>query len=552
MGTFEYDPYSGAVEWDEAFEQLVGVGPAEGPRQMADYAERIYPEDLDDTLARATACVEGRLGAYQHDYRMFREDGSVIWVRSHVVPVDVPGEPLKKLVGVCADITESHLAAEARAAAREAERDARLAAATSQRRLELLARVANILDSPPDLVSTMQRVAELAIDVLAEWCAVDLVDEDGRHRVAIAHRDPAMLRLAEEVERRWPTPEDDPTRAEVLRTRQPVHIPEIDEAMLTQGAHDEEHLSILRRFSMSSAAAVAVQDAGKALGVMTLIGTDGRRIGTEDVTLAVELGRRAGSVVERARLFSERERILTALQRALLPPALPTIPGVDVAAAYEAAGAGLAVGGDFYDVVTTGSDRWWVVLGDVQGKGPEAAAATGAIRHVLGTVLHSTDDPAEALQLAQAALQQRDLSDRTASVVLATFIAGDPPLQVRIATAGHPHPLLRPSTPESTPSPVREVGGGGLLIGVDDRIGAQTTEVTLSPGDVLLFYTDGATDAPTGLGGRLGEAGLRRIVATAPPKPGAVVDAVLAAVRCDAARQRDDVALLALGPQRDL
>jgi PAS domain S-box-containing protein len=543
MGTFEYDPESGVVHWDEAFEQLIGAPPAEGPRELRDYAERVHPDDLEGVLSRARACAEGGLDSYEHEYRMVGADGAELWVRTNVVRIRPPGGGTR-LVGICVDITDRHRAEEARAAAREAERQAREAAELSQRRLDLLAQVASLLESPPDLDSTLQRVAELATGVLADWCVVELVEPEGRRRVAVTHRDPAMIRLAEETERRWPSRPDDPTRLELLRTRRPLHIPVIDDAMLVAGAQDAEHLQALRRFKLSSAVAVPVQAGGRALGVLSLLGTDGRTLDDEDVELAVELGRRAGSAVERARLNAELERVATALQRALLPPALPTVPGVELAAAYEPAGTGAAVGGDFYDVVTTGGERWWVALGDVQGKGAEAAAVTGTIRHVLRAVVHDTDDPAEALQRAQVALQQQSMDQRTASVVLATFCAGYGPLRVELASAGHPPPLLRTGTGADVT--VRPVPAEGLLLGVGEDLGITTVTVELDHGDVLLLYTDGATDAPVA-GGRLEEDGLLAVVASAPPKPAAVVDAVLARVSGGGRGRRDDIALLALG-----
>lgn len=554
MGTFEYDVATGEVTWDDAFEQLLGVLPSEGPRTLADYAERVHPDDLERTLARARACAAGEIGAYEHEYRMVCGDGRVLWVRSNVVPLTQPGGE-RRLVGVCADVTERHRADEAVSAARSAEREARRAAETSHRRLELLANVSSLLDAPPDLASTLQRVAELAIDVLADWCVVDLEsdtagDLDEQHRVAIAHRDPAMLRLAEEVERRWPTPRDDPARQVLLDTREPIHITEVSEEMLVQGARDDQHLAALRRFAISSVASVPVQAGGRALGVLSLVSTHGRRIGDDDVELAVELGRHAGSAVERTRLYAERERVTTALQRALLPPALPTVAGVELAAAYEPAGSGMQVGGDFYDVVSTGENRWWLALGDVQGKGPEAAALTGTIRPVLAATLHQTDDPADALTRAQVALQHLGLDERTVSMVLVTFEPGSVPLEVRVASAGHPAPLVRRRGSGEGAAEVRQIDSGGLLLGIGEPVGARTSVEHLEHGDVLLLYTDGATDAPVTEDGRLEDEGLRRLVAQAPAKPQAIVDSVITEIRRTSRGRRDDIALLALGVGR--
>lgn len=547
MGTFGYDTSTGEVTWDDAFEQLLEVSPADGARTLTDYADRIHPDDLAEAMEKAQSCASGRLAGYELEYRMLRGDGSILWVRSNVVSFTAP-DGVRHLVGVCVDVTEQRRSDESIAAARQAERDAKSAAEISHRRLDLLAQVSSLLETPPDLPSTLQRVAELAIEVLADWCVVDLVDGGGDQRMAIAHRDPVMLRLAEEVERRWPRRSDEPLRRQVMDTREPVLLSEIPDEMVISGARDQEHLAAMRRLDMSSAAIVPVRAGGAVLGVLSLVSTHGRTISEEDLELAVELGRHAGFAVERARLRAERERVTTALQRALLPPALPTIPGVELAAAYEPAGPGAAVGGDFYDVVATRGNRWWVVLGDVQGKGPEAAAVTGTIRNVLAAILHETDDPADALEKTQVALQNRTLDQRTASVVLATFVAGETPLDLRVASAGHPSPLVRAVVrSREQAADVREVDSDGLLFGVGEPVGARTTVERIEPGEVMLLYTDGATDVPVESGGRLGEAGLGRLVASAPAKPAGVVDTVLSAVRESSEARRDDVALIALG-----
>lgn len=545
MGTFEYDVASGEVSWDDAFEQLLGLPPADGPRTMSDYTERLHPDDVAEAVERTEACV-ARLEPYDIEHRMVRPDGRTLWVRSHVVPYRLSNGGVR-VVGVTADITEQRQVEEAVSAARRSEREARTAAETSHRRLELLAKVSSLLDSPPDLASTLQRVAELAIDVLADWCVVDLEDDDGRQRVAITHRDPAMLRLAEEVEARWPSRRDEPSRQAILETREPQYYPDIDDALLEASARSDEHLAYIRRFHMSSAAVVPIQAAGRALGVLSLISTHGRRMSEEDVELAVELGRHAGAAVERTRLYAERERVATALQRALLPPALPTIPTVELAAAYEPAGPGAMVGGDFYDVISTGGNRWWLALGDVQGKGPEAAAVTGMIRPVLAATLHETDDPADALSKTQVAIRHLGLDQRTVSMVLVTFEAVPGPLEIRMASAGHPAPLIRSPGTSGAAAAVREVHSDGLLMGVGLPVQARTVVERLDDGEVLLLYTDGATDAPAEDGERLGDRGLRDLVASAPAKPAAVVDTVVTTLRRGTAR-RDDIALLALGP----
>lgn len=189
------------------------------------------------------------------------------------------------------------------------------------RRLRLLAQVAALVDTPLDLQLTLQQVADLAIGELADWCVVDLdlpaADDEtpGPHDparaptlVAVAHREPAMVALAMKLQKRYPPAADDPVRRELLDTLQPLLFPEIDDEMLAAGAQDEEHLVIMRSLGMTSAAAVPLQTAGRGFGVMLLVTTGGRRLDADDLELAVELGRRAGAAVDKARLYQRLAR----------------------------------------------------------------------------------------------------------------------------------------------------------------------------------------------------------------------------------------------------
>lgn len=181
---------------------------------------------------------------------------------------------------------------------------------TARRRLELLARVAELLDTPPDLDGTLEQVAALAVAGLADWCAVDLEPDPGaggRPRlVATTHRNPAMIALARQMQARWPAPEHDPVRERMLRDLRPVHLPGVSDEMLVAAAQDAEHLAALRSLGMSSAVCVPLQAGGRGFGALLLVTTHGRRLGREDVDLALELGRRAGAAVERARLVERQ------------------------------------------------------------------------------------------------------------------------------------------------------------------------------------------------------------------------------------------------------
>lgn len=314
LGTYVYDPHARTADWDEGLQELFGYAPGEFSGDAQQIGECLHPSDAPALWALVEHSLR-RGESFEHEYRITRRDGELRWMHSYGSPVedDTGG---RVLVGVVQDVTDRRLAELEREAARAAEQVARQAASSSQRRLELLARVAALVDAPLDLEATLQQVADLAIGELADWCAVDLESEGGRPRqVAVAHRDPAMVALARELQVRYPPPAGDPVRAQLLATLEPLHIPEVSDEMLVAGAQDAEHLHILRNLGMSSAIAVPLQVAGRGFGVLTLVATHGRLLDAADVDLAVELGRRAGAAVDKTRLYAERERVTSELRR---------------------------------------------------------------------------------------------------------------------------------------------------------------------------------------------------------------------------------------------
>jgi serine phosphatase RsbU (regulator of sigma subunit) len=156
---------------------------------------------------------------------------------------------------------------------------------------------------------------------------------------------------------------------------------------------------------------------GVALAPLTLVSTTpGRVFGEKDLHLAEELARRAATRIDNAGLYHERDHIAWTLQQSLLPPALPDIPGFEVAALYRPAGEGYEVGGDFYDVFETADRAWALVVGDVCGKGPEAAAITGLARHTIRAIAMHDRRPCKVLRSLNEALLGEAWTDRFCTV----------------------------------------------------------------------------------------------------------------------------------------
>jgi serine phosphatase RsbU (regulator of sigma subunit) len=226
------------------------------------------------------------------------------------------------------------------------------------------------------------------------------------------------------------------------------------------------------------------------------------------------------------------------LQAGLLPPVLPEIPGMELAARYRPASA--EVGGDFYDAFPAAGD-WVVVIGDVAGKGPAAAAITGLARHTLRAAARYEARPADSLlALNDAMLQQLGGRRHCTAVVVHLAVGGADGVRALVRCAGHPPALVLRAD-----GAVEPVGLPGHPLGILEAPVFRDDETTLRPGDTLLLYTDGVTEAGGGRGG-LGERGLAELLGDAAgSSPAEVLARIERAVKQVPDRPRDDLALLA-------
>ena len=392
------------------------------------------------------------------------------------------------------EISERKRAEAGRERALVAEREARADAEAAAARARFLAEASVLLDRSLDYEETLQQIAGLAVPAMSDWCAVDALEHGELRNVAVSHVDPEKNEFGERLLREYSYPPDAPYGPpEVVRSGRSQLLPEITDEMIQANARDDDHLAMLRALGMRSAMIVPMVSRGRLLGTITFLSAEsGRRFSDEDVLLAEDLARRAAVAVDNARLYSERAQIARTLQDSLLPPRLPTIPGVDVAARYLAAGEGIDVGGDFYDLFDLGRGDWSVVMGDVCGKGADAAALTALARYTLRATADSATRPSDALHtLNDAVLRQRG-DGRFITVAYARLATngGGPGVRLTLSSGGHPAPIVLRADGSATP-----VGKPGTLLGVVQDPVLSDQLIELEPGDSLFLYTDGVTEA---------------------------------------------------------
>ena len=297
-----------------------------------------------------------------------------------------------------------------------------------------------------------------------------------------------------------------------------------------------------------SVCAVPLEVQGRCLGALRFSFNE-PRLFDEDLRRFVQaLAAQAAQAMHRAELQQARLEASVRLQRSLLPPSLPDIPGVDVEAAYHPLGDGMEVGGDFYDLWRVGPETFALAVGDVAGTGPEAAALTALARHTLRALTLRDFEVGSTMRLLNDALLSGNsdpaTNERFCTAVFGRIDAGPTGdgVGVVLGSGGHPTPLLRRAG-----GAVETVRLTGSLLGVLPSVDVAVAEVVLTAGDCLVLYTDGVIEARDRSGRMFGTEGLGEVVATcdggASDTVAAIEQAVLAHVGGELA---DDMAILVL------
>lgn len=383
--------------------------------------------------------------------------------------------------------------------------------------LTFLAEASELLAQSLDVNLTMALIPRLVVPRLGQWSAVHTTDAWGRLQLAAAtHADEAAL----------------PELYAMLSESGPDSIlARLEEA---------SRLGAQVMFGANEGFAVPLVARGQRLGTLAVGRHLKHRHDPDEVAVLEDVARRAALAIDNARIHDERRSVARTLQASLLPPALPRVEGIGFAAEYVPTGS--EVGGDFYDVVPSGEDRWVVVVGDVSGKGVQAATVTGLVRDVIRILVDDGKPMAEILCRVNRTLVQRG-GGRYCTLAMASVTRKpDQTLEVCLHLAGHDRAVLLESDGKTS-----FVGDGGTALGLLETISSPEAWVTLSPGDSLIFYTDGVTERRRGRE-LFGTARLRD---AAGPLAGYPADVMAARLRSttinfSVEEPRDDIAILVL------
>jgi serine phosphatase RsbU (regulator of sigma subunit) len=360
--------------------------------------------------------------------------------------------------------TSAHEAAEL---ARREAATARRAEEMSRQRLDALSAASRALAVSFDVEDNLARAAQLGIRYLGDEARIFVPDgRGGLSVVATAHRTGTGERVPVEAALDGATARAYKTGRPQTRSSALDHPPD--------GGPPTREL------------ALPLVIGRRTLGVLSVIRSSEPAPYSEDeIAFAEELARRMARAIENARLYHERDQIATVLQQSLLPGALPEIPGLVLAARYEAAGDAYEVGGDFYDLIDLGPSSWLFVVGDVCGKGPEAAAVMGFARASIRAAAQKDEDPLTIVSTLNQALISRGW-DRFVTMASVRIDRDEAGFRARCAVAGHPRPVVIPRVGD----PVA-LGIHGTLLGVFPDLEVEPAQVRLGPGDAIVLYTDG-------------------------------------------------------------
>lgn len=363
----------------------------------------------------------------------------------------------------------------------------------SERRLRFLVETSTALAGSLELNDTLRTLVRIIAPEFADWVTLDLINDDGvleggyyyhhdpeRDLAARAFGSNFRVNTSLEIERVGVL------RSGQSRIRVNLDVREVEKIIVATGMN-EVAAAALRELGYHSSIVVPLISGGRIRGVLSGVWSSQKNYTDDDVVLFEEIARRAALAVEHAASFERERRVSDTLQRALLPDFLPTVPGLAFSATYSPGLSEARVGGDWYDAFELGDGRIVVSIGDVTGRGLQAAVIMGKMRQAIKTLALYESDPSRLLDIVDRELKR---SDPEALVTALVGVFDSVQSTLAYATAGHPPPFVR--YPDGV---VEALPARGLPLGLRGSVETPTATVRLPVGSIVVLYTDGLTES---------------------------------------------------------
>lgn len=508
--------------WNPAATRLYGYTAEEAVGRHISFL--VPPDHKNEEMMILERIKRGeRLETYETE--RIRADGARIAVSLTVSPIR---SPMRGLIG--ASVVARDITAEMR----------------RRRAQEFLVAASRLLDTSLDPTETARTIVSTAVPELAELCLIDFRRPDGWYGDSVvAGANPEMAARLEQIRRSSPLdPSGEHPVAQVLRLNQPMiwrdlKAPEV----AAKVSQSDDHAQLMEDAGYNSAAVVPLVARGRTLGALSFLHAfSNLRYDPDDLEFLSELGERAALALDNARLYRERDRIAKSLQRGLRPPRPAEVEGLDISVVFEAAGEGIEVGGDLYDVLPT-EDGCWIVIGDVAGKGSAAAGVSVAVRHSVRGLTREIAEPDEVLRRINELLLAGESLNDFATAMLVRLRREGPGWRLVLASAGHPPAVLSDGTGAT-------LLGGGSVLGAWQEANVERHERALGPNETLLLCTDGWLEAGPVSSHQSPESFAEMTQSLA----GLGIDEMTERLRADAVGRsagalRDDLVLLAIRPR---
>jgi PAS domain S-box-containing protein len=454
------------TSWNPAAERLYGYSEEEAVgRHISFLIPSDHANEENEILRRVKAGE--RLETYETE-RM-RADGARIAVSLTISPIQIQSGLIGASV-IARDITSER---------------------RQRKGQEFLLAATRLLDSSLDPERTARTIVKTAVPELAEICVLDFLRDDGWFGDSIvAGVDSEAAARLERIRRESPLDPAGPHPvAQVFRARHPMVWRDLKAPnVIADVAQSDSHRQLMDDAGYNSAAVVELRARGRTVGVLSFLhASKDLRYDPADLDFLTELADRAALVLDNARLYRERDLIARNLQLGLRPPQPAEVPGLGISVVFEAAGRGIEVGGDFYDVLPT-EDGCWLLIGDVAGKGSAAAGVSVAVRHSVRGLTREIDEPDEVLRRVNELLLTGDTLNDFATGVLVRLRRRSSEWHLALASAGHPPAII------AGPGGSMQLGGGSVLGAWEEAV-VQRHEAALGTDDTLVLCTDGWLEA---------------------------------------------------------